>query len=106
MIWLLKSFKNLLRRTTFDKVLCDKAFNTAKSLKYDEYQHRFGSMLYNFFDIKPLVLLLTQAQELILKSNYKNYKNYTSQLLENLKSVKYIHPLRTILGMLPYQIYK
>ena len=31
-------FKDLPRRTASDKVLCDKAFNMAKLLKYDGYQ--------------------------------------------------------------------
>ena len=35
MIWLMKIFKYLARRTAFDKVLSDKAFNKAKNLKYD-----------------------------------------------------------------------
>ena len=31
-------FKNLTRRTASDKILCDKAFNIAKNLKFDGYQ--------------------------------------------------------------------
>ena len=31
-------FKDLTRRTTSDKILRDKAFNLAKSPKYDRYQ--------------------------------------------------------------------
>ena len=31
-------FKNLNRRTTANKVLCDKAFNIAKNPKFDGYQ--------------------------------------------------------------------
>ena len=42
-------FKELNRRTAADEVLCDKAFNTAKSLKYDRYKHGLASMVYNFF---------------------------------------------------------
>ena len=34
------NFKDLPRRTTADKVLRDKAFNIAKNLKCDGYQHR------------------------------------------------------------------
>ena len=30
-------FKDLTRRTAFDKILCDKAFNIAKTPKYDGY---------------------------------------------------------------------
>ena len=34
--------------------MSDKAFNTAKNPKYDEYQHRFASVVYKFFDKKLL----------------------------------------------------
>ena len=43
------SFKVLNRRTAGDKVLRDKAFNIAKYPKYDGYQPRLASMVYNFF---------------------------------------------------------
>ena len=45
-------FKDLNRRATADKVLRDKAFNIAKSPKYDGYQRGLGSMVYKFFDKK------------------------------------------------------
>ena len=56
MIWL-KDFKDLNRRTAADKVLRDKAKNVmiAKNPKYDGYQRRFASIVYNFFDKKLLV---------------------------------------------------
>ena len=40
-------FKDLKRRTAFDKILRDKAFNIAKNLKYDGYQRGLASMVYN-----------------------------------------------------------
>ena len=43
-------FKDLKRRTASDKILRDKAFNIAKNSKYDGYQRRLASMVYNFFD--------------------------------------------------------
>ena len=43
-------FKDLNRRTAADKVLRDKAFNFAKDPKYDGYQRRLTTMVYNFFD--------------------------------------------------------
>ena len=43
-------FKDLLKRTASDKVLPDKAFNIAKSRKYDRYQRGLASMVYNFFE--------------------------------------------------------
>ena len=45
-------FKDLARRKASDKVLRDKAFNIAKSPKYDGYQRGLASMVYNFFDKK------------------------------------------------------
>ena len=45
-------FKDLARRTASDKVLRDKAFNIAKNPKYDGYQRRLASMVYNIFDQK------------------------------------------------------
>ena len=48
-------FKGLNRRTAADKVLCDKAFNTAKNPKYNGYQCGLVSMVYKFFDKKSLV---------------------------------------------------
>ena len=43
-------FKDLPRKTAFDKVLRLKAFNTAKNTKYDEYQGGIASLVYKFFD--------------------------------------------------------
>ena len=40
-----RDFKDLARRTTSDKILRDKAFNTAKNPKYDEYQRDLASMV-------------------------------------------------------------
>ena len=45
-------FKDLNRRTSADKVLCDRAFNIAKNPKYDGYQCGLVSMVYKFFDKK------------------------------------------------------
>ena len=45
-------FKDLTKRTASDKVLRDKAFNTAKNPKYDGYQRGLASMVYNCFDKK------------------------------------------------------
>ena len=38
-------FKGLTRRTISSKVLCDKAFNIAKSSKYDGHQRGFASLV-------------------------------------------------------------
>ena len=45
-----KDSKDLLRKTSTDKVLRDKAFNIAKNPKCDGYQHGITSMVYKFSD--------------------------------------------------------
>ena len=67
--------KDLSRRIASDKVLRDKAFNIAKNPKYDGYQRGLASVVYNFFDKKPQLVVL------IMKLNKINYwlKNYTNQ---------------------------
>ena len=45
-------FRNLLRKTASNKVLCNKAFNTSRKSKYDGYQRGLASMVYKFFDKK------------------------------------------------------
>ena len=52
MIWIMEIFKDTTRRTASDKVLRDKAFNIAKTPKYNGYQRGFASMVYKFFDKK------------------------------------------------------
>ena len=43
-------FKDSNRRTGSDKILQDKAFNSAENLKYDGYQGDLAWVLYRFFD--------------------------------------------------------
>ena len=45
-------FKDSKRRTVSDKILRDKAFNTAKNPKYDGYQRGLSCMVYKCFDKK------------------------------------------------------
>ena len=42
-------FKDLPRRTPYDKVIHDKVFNIAKYPKYDGYQRGLASVVYKFF---------------------------------------------------------
>ena len=44
------NFKVLTRRTASDKILCHKAVNIGKILKYDEHQHGLASRAYKLFD--------------------------------------------------------
>ena len=60
-------FKNLPRRTAFNKVSRDKKFNIAKNSKYDRYQRGLASIIFakdyttnwseNVFMIKKLKIL-------------------------------------------------
>ena len=45
-------YKDLERRAQSDKVLKDKAFETANNPKYYGHQRRLVSMVYKFFDKK------------------------------------------------------
>ena len=45
-------FKDLTKRTTFDKILHDRRLNIAKNPNYDGYQEGLASMIYKFFDKK------------------------------------------------------
>ena len=47
-----EEFNDLTRRTAFDKILHDNAFDIAKNPKYDRYQRGIASMAYNSFDKK------------------------------------------------------
>ena len=47
--------KDLVKRTQSDKILRDKAFKIAIDPKYDGYQRGLASMVYKFFDKKPLL---------------------------------------------------
>ena len=38
-------FKDLTRRTAFDKILCDKAFDIAENLNFDGYQRGLASVV-------------------------------------------------------------
>ena len=72
-------FKDLARRTASDKILRDKAFNTAKNPKYDGYQRGLASIVYKCFDKKTSG---SGANNELNKIN--NWlKNYTNQLLKN-----------------------
>ena len=47
-----RDFIDLTKRTAFDKILRDKAFNIAKNSKYDGYQSGLVLMVYKCFDKK------------------------------------------------------
>ena len=47
-----RDFKDLPRRTAFDKILHNKGFNIGKNSKYYGYQRGLASMVYTLFDKK------------------------------------------------------
>ena len=53
-----RDYKDLARRTSSDKVLHHKAFNTASNLLYDEYLQGIASMVHKNLIITKWVLLL------------------------------------------------
>ena len=76
------SFKDLSRKTAADKILRDKALNTPKNTKYDAYQGRIASMVYECFDkktsgetVKKLNLSNKEFSEELPKAIIKKFKN-------------------------------
>ena len=67
------NFKDLTRRIASDKILCDKAFNTAKNPTYDVYEHGLASMVYKFFMKK--LLIHVQIHLLVVVSKISQTKN-------------------------------
>ena len=56
-------FKDLPRRTVFDKILRDKAFNIAENAKYDGYQKVLLQWFINCF-IKSLQVVVLKIKNL------------------------------------------
>ena len=65
-------------------MLHDKAFNTAKNLKYDEYQRGLASVVYKFFDKKSTSLADKSAFsggiKSITQTNYQKTQEKKSTL--------------------------
>ena len=55
-------FKELARRTTFNKILRGKSFNISKNPKYHGYQRSFAAMNYKLLIRSPLVAVLIRMQ--------------------------------------------
>ena len=55
-----RNSKDIAKRTASNNVLRNQAFNIAKTPKYDEYQRRLASMVYNFLikSRKEVVLMM------------------------------------------------
>ena len=76
-------FKDLKRRTFFDKVLRDKAFNIAKNPKYDGYQRGLASMVYKFFDKKSAGSGVANNE---IKQNLQLAKELHKPIIRNFKT--------------------
>ena len=91
MIRLLEIYqKDLEKRTASDKVLRDKAFDTAINPKYDGYQRGLASMVYKSFDKTSTGSVVTalankSAFNNKIKQNLQLAEELQNQLLETLK---------------------
>ena len=79
-------FKDLNRRAAADKVLCDKAFNTATNLKYDGYQRGINSIVETFLN-----KIKNETNRKLENRKLAEELLETNQLLENLRKEKYTH---------------
>ena len=99
-------FKDLARRTAFDKVLRDKAFNIAKNPKYDGYQRGLACIVYKCLDKKSTgsgVNMHANKERLLdLAEEYGKYGliqrvNFTIVLLKNGKKIRILKCIRYIM---------
>ena len=97
-------FKDLARRTPSDKVLRDKAFNIAKSSKYDGYQWGLSSMVYKFFDKKSSLLTDKSAKggsaNNKIKQNQQLAEELHKPIIKKFKKEEFILHSKTISGVL------
>ena len=75
-----EDFKDFSGRTASIKVLRNKAFNVSKNLKYDGYQCRLASMVYNFFDKKLALLADKPASGVAVKNENMSNQELTEEL--------------------------
>ena len=88
--------KDLTRRTAFNKVLRDKAFNIAKNPKYDGYQRGLVSMVYKFFDKKSA----GSGVNIPLEFNEQLAKELHKPIIRNFNKEQFILDLEIIFGVL------
>ena len=80
----------------------DKVFKIVSDLKYDGYQRRLASMVYNFFDKSLVEVVLTFHSQinLLLKQIINMKMSFIGRLFLNLIDEKSIRHLETIFGVL------
>ena len=88
-------FKDIKRRTASDKILREKAFNTAKNSKYDGYQIGLISMVYKFFDKKSEGSAIVNNKE-----NMQLAEELHKLIIKKFKKEKFILHLEIIFGVL------
>ena len=98
-------FKDLARRTAFDKVLRDKAFDIAKNKKYGGCQRELASLDYKFFDKKSAgSSVTTPPKKSAIKNEITQNKQLAKELhklvIEKIKKDKFILHSKTIFGVL------
>ena len=89
-----EDFKDLIRRTTSDKIVHDKDLNISKTPKFDGYQHGLASMDYKFFD-KSFLLVVLKMRIFQTRNHLKNYKN---QLLKSSRKISTLSCYKQYLG--------
>ena len=83
--------KDLAKRRQPNKVLKDKAFKITSDPKYDSYQRGLASTVYKFFDKRSSGSGIANASWQM---------SIINRLFKNSKKEKFIHPLKTIFGVL------
>ena len=73
-----------MKRNQSDKVLRDKAFEIAIDPKYDGYQIRLASMVYNFFDKK------SNGSGVATEPNYQLANELHRQIIRKFKKSLFI----------------
>ena len=85
-------YKDLQKITQSDKVLKGKAFEIAKTPKYDGYQRELASMVYKFFDKESKGTGIIENQQLA--------NELQKPIIRKFKKEKSILLLKTIFGEL------
>ena len=101
-------FKDLARRTAFDKILHDKAFNIARNPKFDRYHRDLASMVVIFFvkktsggGIKHENMSEQQLVEELHKPNGNKFKKrkVQSPFIENILDTG-LAPMQLIINLI------
>ena len=86
--------KDLIERTQSDKVLKDKAFKIASDPRYDGYQRRLASMVYEFFDKK------SKGSGIGNEPNYQLANKRHKPIIRKFKKEESFHLLETMFRVL------